>query len=439
MTRHLYSALLIVLLSLSAYSQSFDKSKLDNYFQALQANNKFMGSVAVSKDGELIYSNAVGFADVENNIKADENSRYRIGSISKTFTTVLVLKAVEDKQLELKQTIRKYFPSVKNSEKITIKDLLGHRSGIHSFTNDPDYLTWNTQPKSEREMIEIIAKAGSDFEPGSKAQYSNSNFVLLSFILEKTYKKPYADLLMEQIVKPLGLTNTGFGGKINTGNNECQSYRYSSSWQAEPETDLSIPMGAGGIVSTTSDLVKFIDALFSGKLLKTESLELMKTIVEGYGIGLFQIPFYERSGYGHTGGIDGFSSIMIHFPDENISYALATNGLNMNFNDISLAVLSAAYNKPYEIPEFKSYEISTADLDKYTGIYASAQLPMKITVTISNNMLFAQATGQSAFPLEATEKDVFRFEIAGIVMEFNPTLKTMILKQGGGQYNFLKE
>jgi D-alanyl-D-alanine carboxypeptidase len=102
-------------------------------------------------------------------------------------------------------------------------------------------------------------------------------------------------------------------------------------------------------------------------------------------------------------------------------------------------VLSAIYNKPYEIPEFKNINLTSEELDRYSGVYSSAQIPLKITVTKSNLSLIAQATGQSAFPLEATGKDIFRFEQAGIVMEFNPTEKKMILKQGGGQFLFTKE
>ena len=102
--------------------------------------------------------------------------------------------------------------------------MLRHRSGIHNFTNDKDYLTWNTQPKTEEKMLEIIAKGGSDFNPDSKAEYSNSNFVLLTYILEKTYGNSYSDLLQEYIAKPMGLSNTYVFGKINPNNNESKSY-----------------------------------------------------------------------------------------------------------------------------------------------------------------------------------------------------------------------
>ena len=421
------------------FSQNLDKTKLDNYFNALEQNNKFMGSVAVSKNGEIIYIKSIGFADIENKVKATENSKYRIGSISKSFTTVLILKAVEQKKLNTNQTIDKWFPTIKNAKKITVNHLLSHRSGIHNFTDDKDYLTWNTQPKTEKEMIEIIAKGGSDFNPDSKAEYSNSNFVLLTYILEKTFTKSYSDLLQEFIVKPIGLKNTYVFGKINPSNNECKSYSFSGSWKTETETDFTVPLGAGAITSTPSDLTKFADALFSGKLLTNESLEIMKTIKDGYGIGLFQIPFYKSVSYGHTGGIDGFSSIYSYFSDDKISYALISNGTNMNNNDISIAVLSAIYDKPYEIPVFTTFNLTSEDLDKYLGVYSSKQIALKITITKDGNTLIAQGTGQPAFPIEATEKDKFKFDQAGAKFEFNPTAKTMILFQGGGQINFTKE
>lgn len=421
------------------FSQNLDKTKLDNYFNALEQNNKFMGSVAVSKNGEIIYTKSIGFADVENKVKATENSKYRIGSISKSFTTVLILKAVEQKKINTNQTIDKWFPTIKNAKKINVTHLLSHRSGIHNFTNDKDYLTWNTQSKTEKEMIEIIAKGNSDFNPDSKAEYSNSNFVLLTYILEKTFTKSYSELLQEFIVKPIGLKNTYVFGKINPSNNECKSYSFSGSWKTETETDFTVPLGAGAITSTPSDLTKFADALFSGKLLTNESLEIMKTIKDVYGIGLFQIPFYKIVGYGHTGGIDGFSSVYSYFSDNKISYALISNGTNINNNDISIAVLSAVYDKPYEIPVFTTFTLTSEDLDKYLGVYASKQIPMKITISKDRSTLIAQGTGQPAFPIEATEKDKFKFDQAGAKFEFNPTAKTMILFQGGGQINFTKE
>ncbi len=439
MKKFIFSALILTIAALQGNCQNFDKAKLDAYFDNLEKNDKFMGSVAVSQNGEIIYTRSVGFADVENKLKANENSKYRIGSISKTFTTVLVMKAVEEKKLELDQTIDKFFPEVKNAGKITVANLLYHRSGIHSFTDDKEYLDWNTQPKTEKELLDIIIKGGSDFEPDTKSVYSNSNFVLLTFIVEKSFGKSYKVLVDELIAKPAGLKNTAVGGKTDTGKNECKSYKYLGQWNVEPETDMSVPLGAGAIVSTPTDLVRFSDALFGGKLVSNESLEKMQTINGQFGMGLFKIPFYDKTGFGHTGGIDGFTSVFSHFADGNISYALTSNGTNFINNNISIAVLSAVFGKDFEIPDFKTVKVDAATLEKYVGVYASAQIPLKITITRNNETLIAQATGQPAFPLEATAADKFKFEQAGVVMEFNAADNSMTLKQGGGVFNYKKE
>jgi CubicO group peptidase (beta-lactamase class C family) len=421
------------------FSQSLDKEKLDKYFTELENSNKFMGSVAISENGRIIYTKSIGYSDIETKTRSNENTKYRIGSISKTFTSVLIFKAVEENKLNLETKIDKYFPTIKNANKITISNLLNHRSGIHNFTNDEDYLKWNTQKKSENEMLQIIEKAGSDFEPDAQTEYSNSNYVLLSYILEKVYKMPYSKILTQKIINPLKLENTFFGGKINLSNNECNSYKFLTNWELETETDMSIPIGAGAVVSTPSDMTKFADAIFNGKIISIKSLEIMKTIKNNFGYGLFQMPFKDKQGYGHTGGIDGFSSALGYFPNEKVSFALTSNGSNYKNNNISLVLLSAVFNFPYEIPSFKSFELTTDDLDKYLGVYSSNETSLRITITKDDKTLMAQATGQSVFGLEATQKDIFRFDQAGIILEFNPTDKKMILKQGGGKFTFTKE
>ncbi len=434
--------LLIFFLSLffqTGYSQEFNKEKLDRFFTVLNQNDKFMGSVAISKNGKIIYTNSIGYADRAGKIKADKHTKYRIGSISKTFTAVLVLKAVDKGKLKLNQTLDKFFPTIPNAKEITINQLLHHRSGIHDFTADEDYLTWNTEPKTKKQMVDIIAKDGSDFEPGSKFEYSNSNYVLLTYILEEVFHRSYAQLIQQYITQPLGLEDTYLGNKINTDKNESQSYKFMGIWELQPETDISIPLGAGGIVSTPIDLIKFSNALFNGKLLKPKNLTLMKTMKDSYGMGLFKMPFYKHIGYGHTGGIDGFSAVFAHFSDGDISYALTSNGIDYNINNISIAVLSAVYNKPYDIPEFSYYKVSPEELNKYLGVYASEEIPLKLTITKENGVLVVQATGQQAFSLQPTGKNKFKTNKANAIFEFNPKENSVILNQGGREIKFMKE
>jgi D-alanyl-D-alanine carboxypeptidase len=429
----------LILTATSLFAQVPDKTKLDQYFAVLEANDRFMGSVSVSQNGKTIYSKSIGYADMDNKQKTDENTKFRIGSISKTFTSVLVFKAVEEKKLKLTDNLSAYFPTIPNASKITIAQMLNHHSGIHSFTDDADYTSWMTQPKTEAELTAIIAKAPAEFEPGSKGEYSNSNYVLLSYILEKAYKKPFKTLVDEKIVKPLNLKNTRFGGKINPAANEAYSYEFASQWNKAPETDMSVPMGAGAIISTPNDLSRFIEGLFAGKLITTASLEQMKTITDDYGSGLFTFPFNDKKAYGHTGGIDGFSSMLGYLPEDKTTIAIVCNGQRFKNNDIAIAVLSWVYNQPFEVPSFKSHTYTSEQLDKYVGNYTTTEIPIAIAITKEGTTLMAQATGQQAFPLDAAEENIFKFDMAGIVLEFDPAKKQMTLKQGGGVFTFTKK
>jgi hypothetical protein len=165
----------------------------------------------------------------------------------------------------------------------------------------------------------------------------------------------------------------------------------------------------------------------------------MKTMTDSYGMGMFQMPFYTKRAYGHNGGIDGFASNLAYFPEDSIAVAYCTNGQVYPLNDILIGILSVCFNKDYSIPTFNTIFLKSADLNKYLGVYSSTQIPLKITITKDSIVLIAQATGQSSFPLEATEKDKFKFDQAGIKMEFNTEKNEMTLKQGGGNYLFTKE
>ncbi len=438
MNRNIITIIFFVFLSQFVFSQKYNFEKLDKYFDNLEENNAFMGTVAISKSNELIYTKSVGFLDFKNNILLDSNSKFRIGSISKTFTSVLILKSEEDGKLNLDDTIENFFPDLPNSEKITIENLLSHRSGIFNFTDSPEYIKYNIHTTSRDELIKIISNFDPIFKPGRRSEYSNSNYILLTIILEKLYSKNYSDILSEKITKPYELNNTYYGDKIDVKNNEAKSYMYAGKWIPHDETDPSVPLGAGGIVSNPSDLTKFSYLLFSGNILKNQSLEKMKKISGQYGLGIFTIPFYKKTAFGHTGGIDGFSSIFAHFIDDEVSYALNSNGTNFNNNDISIAVLSAVFDMPYEIPVFSNFEVNHKDLMKLIGSYSSKQIPLIIQVSVENNVLIIQATGQPKISLDAIEKNLFKSEVVGAELEFAPDENSFILRQNGAKIKFVK-
>jgi CubicO group peptidase (beta-lactamase class C family) len=226
-----------------------------------------------------------------------------------------------------------------------------------------------------------------------------------------------------------------YGGKIKHSANEASSFEYADGkWIELPETDMSIPHGAGAVISSTPDLTAFISALFNGKLISESSLKFMTTLKDGFGLGLFKIPFYEHSAFGHNGGIDGFSSSLAYFPEEKVSIAFCSNALNYPMNDILIGLLSCYFEKPYTIPDFKTVLLPGENLTTYEGEYTSEQLPLVITVKRDGDKLTAQATGQPSFPLSAVSETEFRFDQAGIVMIFSISATGeadgFILKQG---------
>lgn len=442
MKNKIFTSILLIGLSFgTVFSQNINKPKLDSLLNILAEKNKAMGSLAISKNGTVLYTRAIGYSFISDKEKtsATEKTKYRIGSISKMFTATMILQLIEEGKLNLNMTLDKFFPKLPNANKITISNLLNHRSGLHNFTDDSSYMTWMTQPKTQDEMLAIISKNKVDFQPNEKASYSNSNYVVLGYIIEKISNQPYLKNLNERITSQIGLSNTYFDSKTNINNNESFSYQFVSNWKQEPETDMSIPGGAGSIVSTPTDLTKFIEALFSLKLISKNSLIQMKTITDSYGMGMFQIPFYTKKAYGHNGGIDGFASILAYFPEDSLTVAYCTNGLVYPLNDILIGVLSICFNMEYSIPTFNTIFLKTEDLDKYLGVYSSKQIPLKITITKDNTTLIAQATGQSSFPLEATEKDKFKFDQAGVKMEFNADKNELTMKQGGENFLFTKD
>lgn len=429
-------SLAISLVSIVGWSQNIDNTKIDAYFDTLANNNKFMGSVAIFHNKEVIYAKIVGFADIEHNLKANENSKYRIASISKTFTTVLIFKAIEENKLHLNQTLSHFFPTIENSDKITIEQILYHRSGL------PDIL-WNdgydwTYPKTEPEMIEIISKGGSDFEPDSQTNYINTGFFLLSYVLEKIYEKSYSEILEEKIIKPIGLKNTYLGKNINTNNNECNPYIHYG-WIKPPIIHWTVLLGASGIVSNATDLNVFINALFNGKLVSMTSLQQMKTLKDGYGMGVFEMSFSNKTGFWIEGGLQGFRSWLAYFPDSNVSIAVTANGININFNDVITTALKATFNEPFEIPKFQNYHVTDEELDKYIGVYSSEQLPIKMFITKANNTLYRELSGGNAIPMQGIAKDKFEIAEYDAILEFFPSNKTVVFYQRGNTYNFTRD
>lgn len=434
--------LLFLFISLAAglYAQDFDRPKMDSLFTLIDANQKGMGSISIFSKGEEVYQRSIGYADVDMGLAANASTKYRIGSISKPFTSVIIMQLIDEGKLALDSKLYSFYPSVNNAREITIEQILRHKSGIYNFTNSPDYTSYMEEPRTRAELLKIIVAGGTVFQPGERMEYSNSNYVLLSMIIEQLETKEFSKVLTERIIKPLKLKNTYYGSKIESSKNEAFSYNGGAKWELSTETDMSIPLGAGAIVSTPTDLNKFFIALFSAKLVSEKSLSSMCDLSDNVGLGLFQVPFHDKRALGHNGGIDAFQSSSSCFREDGMAISYTSNAVVWPMNNIMIGALSIFFGMDYSLPEFVDpVNVALEDLDVYLGVYGAADFPLKVTISKNGSGLVGQATGQSAFPLEAYEKDKFRFEPAALTIEFLPGDSKLILRQGGQDFELTRE
>ena len=441
--KNLFATLLTLALFTAGYAQTPDKAKLDQFFDRLAEKNKAMGSLTIAKAGNVLYTRTIGYSQINGTEKKPltEASRYRIGSITKMFTAAMIFQLVEERKLKLTDTLDKFFPQVSNAQRITIAQILGHRSGIHDSLLDRNLRPASkTNPMTKDEMLALIAKGTPDFEPDAKHSYSNSGYILLGLILEKLTGKSYGEALKERITSKTGLNDTyAATGNIDVNKNEALTYRYVADWKQEPETHPSLLFSAGAIVSTPNDLTKFIQALFDLKLISQESLASMKTIRDGEGLGMEPFTFAGKTFYGHTGGGDNYGAWLAYLPEEKLALAYTTNAKVYPVAKIVSGVFDVYYNKPFTIPAFDTIEVSPEVLDKYVGVYSTPGVSVKFTITRDGATLFVQPTGQSAAPLEAMAQDKFKIDPPGIVFEFDAAKNQMIQKRGGRERVFTKE
>jgi len=287
-------------------------------------------------------------------------------------------------------------------------------------------------------MLDRIAAYSPAFEPGIKAEYSNSNYLLLGFIIEQVTGQSYKGNVIPRIIKKAGLKNTQYYGKITPSKNEAFSYTLNNGqWEVVPEWHESVAGGAGALQSTPSDLTQFIKALFDGKIITKASLDEMTKMDMGFGKGIIQNPFAERRFFGHDGGIEGFVSAVGYYPTNDVSFSLIANGSNYDFNDIILGILSSYYKLPYRFPNFATATVAESVLKGYEGIYATPSLPFKVEIRLVDGKLMALAPDQGSFALNPLSDTEFNYDPADLKMIFSK--KGFTLLQSGTKTEFVKE
>jgi D-alanyl-D-alanine carboxypeptidase len=414
---HLFAITLII--PVLSHAQ-INPAQLDSLFQYLTANDLAIGSLAISQNGKAIYQHSFG---------KDQTpaTAYRIGSITKVFTAVLTYQLIDAHRLALTDRLSRYFPDLPNADKITIAELLGHRSGLANFTNNTDFDTWKDQPKTHAELLAMISKQKPDFEPEAKADYNNSNYLLLGYIIEKIYGEPYKAIVTEKIIRPLKLKQTYYGEKAGFAKGEAVSYKYfDSAWKPDRAVVLDNFGGAGSLISTPQDLCTFISGLFQGKLMSPGSLALMKTMRDGYGKGLFPYGDGSHPGFGHNGKTEGFGSSIQYYPEAGLAIAYCTNGEVFPKTRILDHIFKTCFHIADTLETFKTIKLDTAQLKAFTGTY-KASSGMQLTNRLKNGQLMVSVKGKD-FELMPISPNEFWNKPFGFFFYFDEQGKQLLLQ-----------
>jgi len=425
-------------------------AKLDAYFDALAKQQLANGTIAIAEKGVLRYQRSLGSAIIspKGNEPTDAATRYRIGSVSELFTAVLAMQLAEGASITLDSKLAEFYPDLPNALDITYRDLLQHRSGLANYTDVRDFQTWRTTPRTHAEILQIIGAAGAKFRPRERVDYNNSNYLLLGYVLEKIYERSYGEILERKITARLGLARTYYAGG-GIASLESISYALTpGGWMAQVPTDPSIHGGAGGIVSTPAELVQFIDALFTGKLVTEHSLASMRGQEGGSGMGLWPYAIAGQTGFGQGGNIEAFRTCVYYFPQKNLAISYATNASLLSMDEIVDETLSLVFERGRKPPNFAPVKLTTHEQAEYTGEWRSAdgsprQTPFRnfkapdqpIVLTVKPGTDAPIVTIQNRdFPLTGFGGHEFALRELGYFLRFNPRDDELVVRGPAWSY-----
>jgi CubicO group peptidase (beta-lactamase class C family) len=309
-------------------------AKIDQYMKNLPG---WSGTILVAQKGEVLISQGYGLADRENDVPNTSQTKFAIGSMTKAFTAMAIMILQERGQLTVQDPICKYISDCPTAWKpITLHHLLTHTSGIQSYTesNLPVQNTITTcQEFTLEEAMAILTALPQDFAPGTQFHYSNSGYYLLGAVIEKVSGESYETFIQQNILQPLGMSETGYDRLTMIVKNRASGYSIDQNGDIvnTPFWDVSQRYSAGGLYSTVGDLYKWDQALYADRLVSKETLATIFTSmvtvpdIGGYGYGWF---ISQQSGHRviwHGGDLPGFISQITRYPDDQVTIIVLTN------------------------------------------------------------------------------------------------------------------
>ena len=310
--------------------EMIDKAAAD----ALAKSGVPSASVAVVKDGQIVYLKAYGDAKLEPKTPAASAMRYSIGSISKQFTAASVLLLQERGKLSLDDKVAKFIPDLTRANEVTIRQLLSHTSGYQDYWPQDYVMPGMLKPVTAKEILDQWARKPLDFDPGAKWQYSNTNYVIAGMIVEKASGQPLFEFLQQNIFKPLQMKSVADIDRARLGDTDPVGYlRYAlGPLRPAPATGDGWLFAAGELAMTAEDLAKWDISMMNWALLKPASYKQFETEVElnnglgtHYGLGVDVRMQNGHRAVSHGGEVSGFTAENTVFPDDRAAIVVLTN------------------------------------------------------------------------------------------------------------------
>ncbi|GGJ28070.1 serine hydrolase domain-containing protein [Deinococcus roseus] len=420
-----------------------------DYAAVLDAHHNarfFMGNVVILKDGQPLFEKAVGQASVEFGIPANSQTVYEIGSITKSFTAVAILKLQEQGKLKVTDALSKYLPDFPNGDRITLHHLLTHTSGVTNFTAFPGFLEVQKQNFSQSQIVDLFKDKPLDFEPGDHFSYSNSGFTLLGQVIEKASGMPYQEYIRQNVLQPLKFKDLDFHSRLDLVPNRASGYVLNGASYQVPELhNVEIAGPAGGLYATASELARWLPDLFAGKILNAESIKAFSSPQVNTGAPL---PGFEAYGYGvgmgklfghpvvsHGGNINGFNAMMAYFPEEKLSIAVLSNLDGISSQDVMVDLARAYFEVPYTLPQNRTF-ISVPEnvLSTYTGTYRTDLPALQLKFRVVKGQLQLEIPEQGIFTLLPETENRFYLSALDVTLTFQKNGDALDVQiQTGGQ------
>lgn len=454
MLRRLFVCLSIATTSLGAQAPSRASvvARLDSLARDFLVSSPAAGvTVAVIRGSDTLLFAGYGERDREKHVAADRATVYRIGSVTKQFTSAAILQHVEDGSLKLTDRLGTLLPEYPAWSDVTIRQLLNHTSGIHSYTASETWAKSMAAPKKPAEVMAFVSADTFDFKPGTDWRYNNSGYFLLGMVLEKLEKKPYADIMRDRFFSKFGMRTAAYCPNTPTDARYAAGYnRDGQNLVPAQQIDLSQPFSAGALCMSVPDFLAWQTALTSGRVVTPATYTLMTTsdtiaggkrTEYGFGLALGGLPGHRM--IQHGGDIPGFSTQQLWFPDDSLRVIAFANTLGSNPNRLAVNLARAVFGLPVvgkpSLPPVVA--LAPADRAKYEGTYElmlpnGKLLPLRIWVEGNDLMSQAEGPGQGKIPLRYLGNDTFGadFDVAlrlSFVIENGKAAKARLL-QGGG-------